>query len=159
MNKICAIGLVFITTLLLSGCTQHDGYIGNWFGSWYLQNMYIDGKIDQEYESYKDNENIYNRREVMVSFQGKIFNMAYLEGNEIYGTWSYAGEILTLIANYNAGGGSVSPNFTPYPKVMHFPENQEQIEITVTAINGKTMQWQYIDQNGRLITYNFKKYP
>lgn len=148
--------LLIIAATATSSCTQPDGYIGKWFGSWYLEEMLIDGEIDQQYATNKENDT----RQVMISFHGKIFNMAYLGGTEIYGSWSYAGEVLTLIANYGEGSGSDYPNlFNPFPVVMHLPADVEQVEITVTHIGSKTMQWQYIDQNGRLITYNFKKYP
>ena len=140
--------------MLFSGCMQHDGYIGDWFGSWHLEEMLIDGEVDEQYAENQKNDD----KQVMVNFQGKIFNMAYIQGSEIYGTWSYAGEILTLIASYHSGNGYNNPIwFTPYPVVLHFPADVEQIEITVNYINGKTMQWQYIDQNGRLITYNWRK--
>lgn len=158
-NNILLSTIFVFIAMMTGGCVQHDGYIGNWFGSWYLEEMLINGDVDQAYEEAINREPVSSRRAIMVSFQGNIFNMAYINGSEIYGTWSYAGEILTLVANYNAGGGSVSPYFNPYPIELHFPADEAQLEITVTEINGKTMQWQYIDQNGNLITYNFRKYP
>ena len=154
-NSLLILTLMTISFLGMTSCTQPDGNIGDWFGSWHLEEILINGEPDEEYTQNREND----RMQVMVSFQGKIFNMAYINGNEIYGTWSYAGEILTLIASYNAGGGHVSPLFNPYPVVLHFPGDVEQVEITVTYINSKTMQWQLIDQNGRLLTYNFRKYP
>lgn len=141
--------MAIISLLLFSQCTQPGGYIGDWFGSWHLESIEINGETD---EDYKGN--------LMVSFQGKIFDFGYLDSVEIYGTWSYAGEILTLIAGYDAGTGSnMNHLFNPFPTSMHFPAEVDQIEITVTHIGSKTMQWQYIDQNGQLITYNFRKYP
>lgn len=148
--------LFSLIALCLTSCTQPDGNIGDWFGSWHLEEILINGEVDPDYRQYRE-EN--NSMQVMVSFQGKVFNMSYLNGPEIYGSWSYAGEVLTLIASYNAGSGYQYSTFNPYPTVLHFPADEEQIEITVTEINGKTMQWQYIDQNGRLLTYNFRKYP
>ena len=137
--------------LLLSGCTTTDGDIGDWFGSWHLETIMIDGEEDTDYN---------NDPKLMFSFQGKVFNAGYFEGSEIYGSWSYAGETLTLIASYKAGSGASYPHlFNPFPVPLHFPADVEQIEITVTSINSKTMQWEYIDQNGQLLTYNFRKYP
>lgn len=147
--------LSIIIIAISTSCTQPEGHIGDWFGSWHLEEMLINGEIDQEYADYQKED----RWQVMVSFHGNIFNMAYLNGSEIYGTWNYAGEILTLIANYNTGSGYQSPDFNPYPTILHFPADVEQVEITVTSIGSKTMQWQLIDQNGKLITYNFRKYP
>lgn len=141
--------------LVLNSCTHPDGDIGDWFGSWHLEEILINGQPDEEYAQNREND----RLQVMVSFQGKIFNMAYLNGPEIYGSWSYAGEVLTLIANYNAGSGSSSSLFDPFPVVLHFPGDVEQVEITVTKITGRYMQWQLIDINGNLLTYNFRKYP
>ena len=134
-----------------TGCTKTDGDIGDWFGSWHLETILING---EEEASYSENP------EIMFSFQGNIFNAAYMERSEIYGSWSYAGEVLTLIADYNAGGGAnLTHLFNPFPVVMHFPADVDKIEITVTEINSKTMQWQFINQNGNLLTYNFRKYP
>lgn len=143
--------LLMVIAIATTGCTQDDGYIGDWFGSWHLESILIDGEPEA---AYSENP------EIMFSFQGEVFNAAYIDRAEIFGTWSYAGEVLTLIAGYNAGGGaSYKHLFNPFPVALHFPADVEQIEITVTHINGDTMQWQYIDQNGNLLTYNFRKYP
>lgn len=144
-----------ICLMILAGCTKPDGDIGDWFGSWHIEEILINGEPDQVYADYQKE----NRYQVMVNFQGKVFNMAYIEGTEIYGSWSYAGEVLTLVASYNAGSGNGTSLFDPFPTVLHFPADVEQVDITVTHINNKTMQWQLIDQNGRLITYNLRKYP
>lgn len=150
--------LLFICLIILlvsSGCTRPEGDIGDWFGSWHLEEMLIDGELDEQYAQYQEHD----IRQVMISFHGDIFNIAYINGGfEQYGSWSYAGEILTLIVeHYDLIENN--PWFNPYPSVLHFPADVEQVEITVTQIGSKTMQWQLIDQNGRLITYNFRKYP
>ena len=155
MKRIRYCFLLMISVIMLSGCTHPDGDIGEWFGSWHVEEIIINGELDETYAQNREE----NRLQVMVNFQGKIFNMAYIEGTEIYGSWSYAGEVLTLVASYNAGSGNGTSLFEPFPTVLHFPADVEQVEITVTYINGKTMQWQLIDQSGRLITYNLKKYP
>ena len=149
MGKIKILSLGVLMTMLMCGCTQPDGYIGDWFGSWHLESIDIDGDEDS---GYADN--------IMFSFQGKVFNCAYMEVAEIYGVWSYAGEVLTLNAGYNSGSGAnVDYLFNPFPVAMHFPAGIDEVEITVTHLNSQTMQWQYIDQDGRLLTYNFRKYP
>lgn len=155
MKKTILLTIVCAFLLPLGSCLQKNGDIGPWFGSWYLTDILINGEPDPAYEQNKEDETL----EVMVSFQGGLFNMAYLNGSEIYGSWECEGNILTLIAHTKAPGQYVSPNFNPYPKVMHFPADMTQVEITVTKMPSRTMQWQYIDQNGDLLTYNFKKYP
>lgn len=153
--KILIVPIVVLSVILLTQCTQPEGNIGKWFGSWYLEEMLINGSLDEEYASNKEE----GKLQVLVSFQGNVFNMSYLNGAAIYGTWSYSGEILTLVASYNAGGGYDSPDFNPYPVVLRFPEGIEQMEITVSYLYSRSMRWQLIDQEGNLITYNFKKYP
>ena len=146
----CLTAMVLLITMF-SSCSDPEQTNSPLFGSWHLETIMINGEPDK---GYNDNP------EIMVSFQGKIFNMAYMERAEIYGTWSYAGEILTLIAGYNAGSGAnVGYLFNPFPVSMKFPAGTDQLEITVSEIKGNEMQWQYIDDEGDLLTYNFRKYP
>lgn len=142
-----------VFALAFQSCMQWDKTDENpaLFGSWHLLQIMINGAEDADYE---------NNPNIMFSFQGKVFNAGNLDDAEIYGSWSYAGEVLTLIASYNAGSGYDKPDlFNPFPVALHFPAGVEQIEITITKIGKTSMQWQYIDQNGDLLTYNFKKYP
>lgn len=140
---------------LLTGCTQPNGYIGNWFGSWYLETIFINGETDPDYGTKVSPAT----GTIMVSFQGKVFNMAYIDGREIYGIWDYAGMTLRLDASYETGSGAEVDYFTPFPVAMRFPKGESIVEVTVTKIENKVMQWQYIDPEGDLITYNFRKYP
>lgn len=148
MKKIFFTFLVGIMALC-TACTHTDGDIGPWFGSWYLEEILVNGEKESSYQ-----------KDIMISFQGDMFKFGYIDRAEIYGLWDYAGEILTLDASYNAGNGAdVDYLFNPFPVAMHFPADVDQVQITVTRIENSVMQWQYIDQNGRLLTYNFKKYP
>ena len=153
--KIHKILIFSIALCLFASCMQHDGYIGKWFGSWYLEEMLVNGEIDEEYEDFKTRDD----RQVMVNFQSQLFNMAYINSSEIYGTWDYTDEILTLNSSYNAGSGYQSDYFNPYPTIMHFPAGVEILQIPVTKQNGRTMQWQYSDAEGNIRIYNFRKYP
>lgn len=141
---------VFMLGSFLSGCTQADGYIGDWFGSWHLEEILINGEKDTNYN-----------QDLLISFQGKIFKMVQMTPvADIYGAWEYEGEILTLDVSFKAGNSATNTQFfNPFPIQMYLPAGVDQVEITVTSINRKNMQWQYIDQNGDLLTYNLKKYP
>ena len=148
-NAVCCLLAIFCFGF--NSCTDPDHTDSVLLGSWHLETIMINGETDT---SYNDNP------EIMVSIQGNIFNMSYMERAEIYGSWSYAGEILTLIANYKAGSGAnIDYLFNPFPVAMKFPAGMEQLEITVTEIKGGKMQWQYINDEGDLLTYNFKQYP
>lgn len=150
--------LIIVAAAIAAGsqsCQQTDGDVGDWFGSWHFESIDINGD-DSEYSNDQT-----NRMDLMVNFHGKIFNISYLNGHEIYGTWSVAGEVLTLIADPYTGDRDREPQmFNPYyPNALHFAADTEQIEITVVYIGTNTMEWQYIDQNGDLITYHLRKYP
>lgn len=141
--------ITVLATACLPSCMQWHDTEGPWFGSWHIESLYINGEPD---ESYNADPNI------MISFEANIFDMGFLDGDEIYGTWNYAGEMLTLNASYKAGTW-YNPQFKPFPVALHFLEGVEMVEISVTSLQNKTMQWQYIDQNDDLITYNLRKYP
>lgn len=134
---------------VLSGCTQPDGYIGDWFGSWHLEEIIVDGTADDNY-----------KKDIAFNFQSKIYSCGFLSLVEVYGNWSCAGETLTLIAGYqDRDNYYVNLLYDPFPKVMQLPSGVDQVEITVTYINSRTMQWQHVNQHGQLMTYNFRKYP
>ena len=154
-TKAILLTAILFTLPAVTGCTQPDGYIGDWFGTWYLEEMLLDGEPDQVYADFKAKD----EHQVVVSFQANVVNFSYLNGSEIYGTWSYAGDTLTLISSYSSGAGHTSYWFDPYPIVMHFPSGQDQLEVTVTRLGSRAMQWQYVIPSGQLVTYNFRKYP
>lgn len=148
-NLKLSIFLFIVSICSLQSCMQWNGDIGEWFGSWHLESIYIDGKLD---ESYKSN--------VMISFQGKIINFGYLETGAILGSWEYNHSTLTLIAGYQAGSGASMPQlFDPFPVCMYFTPDEDVVQVNVSDMNKHKMQWQYVDAQGRVITYNFKKYP
>lgn len=138
--------------LLFYGCTHTDNSLSPISGTWHLEEMIINGDLDQTYESNRQE----GRLQVIVTFQGKIFHMSYNGGTSMYGSWEYSGEVLTLIAGKNEG--NYTTYFDPFPTVMHLPSGVTMAEVTVTRLQGTDMQWQAIDQNGQLITYNFRKY-
>lgn len=152
LKTISAVTVFLGMTMAVTSCMDADPTDPPiWLGSWHLETMAVNGEPDTEY-----NED----PEIMASFEGNVFNLAYIERAEIYGSWSYAGETLTLIASYNAGSGAnVTYLFNPFPVAMKFPEGLEEVEITVTSLQKKRMQWQYIDKNGDLRTCDFVKFP
>lgn len=147
--------LALFSILILTNCTQADGYIGDWFGSWYLEKIVKNGEQMPQYEGYYSFKN-----DIMVSFQGEMFRMGYVDEQDIYGMWSYAGETLVLDARYNSGNGAdMEDRFNPFPDPLGFTPGEEMVEVTVLQINSKTMEWQYIDSEGDVLTYFFRKYP
>lgn len=144
--------------LLMQSCTQCDGDIGPWYGSWHIEAISIDGAEDVAYNG-----------EIIVSFQGKIFNMGYAAeftvSNEEFGTWVYAGDTLTLSLGYNNGDASdvLLPNgdkvFDPFPTPLHFASGEKTVTLKVLSNDGSKMCWQYTDPEGHLLTYSLRKYP
>ena len=115
--------LLLAATLLLGGCTQNDGNIGDWFGTWRLAEIQIDGQPD---ESYAGN--------VVWKFHSDIVSIMTVDDAEhealpAWGTWSEAEGVLTLNFTYS---DSDNPNewdkYTP-PASTHIPAGITRIDV------------------------------
>lgn len=149
MRKILNGIFAVLLALCLQGCTQADGYIGDWFGSWHLEEVAIDGEPNESYDG-----------SLIISFQGNLVKMTVIDRGDVFGTWEEAGETLTLNLSYGAGNAvHATWLFNPFPVMLLLPEGVDIIEMDVVTLKSKTMEWQYIDPDGRLLTYSFKKYP
>ncbi|MDE7388374.1 MAG: lipocalin-like domain-containing protein [Muribaculaceae bacterium] len=85
--KLIFIALTF--ALGLGGCTTNNGDIGDWFGTWRLIDITIDGTTDTAYEG-----------NVFWQFQTDVVNMLEVYPQHVskfhWGTWSESGKVLTL---------------------------------------------------------------
>ena len=142
--------LLVLITLVLKSCMQWEPTDPKqFFGSWHLEKRYVNGEFDESYN-----------QDLMINFAGQVFNFAYMERAEIYGSWEYSEGVLTLNASYHAGSGAqIDYLFDPFPVGMMFPTGKEIVSVDVTQLTDTKMQWNYIDKNDRDIIVEFKKYP
>lgn len=129
----------FITLLLtvIAGCTHNDGDIGHWFGSWLLEEVSVDGTA------------IRPDPQVMISFQGDIFDAAEVGGQDFYGMWNEENSRLSLAGDPHSGGPAV------FPAAFRFGE-ELNVTVDVLSQDAKSMTWRWTDPRGRTILYTFR---
>lgn len=132
----CVISVVILS---LSSCRHPDGNIGHLLGNWQIEEIEVDGA---PLADYKGN--------IMISFQGEIFLLAYVEGAETFGTWTNADSIFTLRADYNAGSAKEWPTELGFgtDRILQFDLLEEK---------SKHMTWRRTNSEGKVYTYYLKK--
>lgn len=101
----------------ITGCTCNNGYIGDWFGTWHLEKIQIEGNDLADYQG-----------NIFWQFQSNVINMSeltpggYHERENHWGTWSENGKMLSLDFNHPVTSGSITPSslYEP-PKIMNLP--------------------------------------
>lgn len=97
--------------LTLSGCMQHNGNIGDWFGTWKLETITVNGAEDRSYQG-----------NIFFQFQTDIVRIVQVDVSaptpgrtECFGRWEENDGILTLDFSYSAEGIN---HFTPMPETL-----------------------------------------
>ena len=137
------ISLIFFAAI--TACTQNDGDIGVWFGTWRLEKITIDGTTDSDYD-----EN------VVLKFQNNVMeSVAQYEHhvtNNCYAKWTREGDLLILELPENQ-----DPD-TQYGYVgeLHLPW-LPLIEMKVLNLSGKKAELEYETEFGQMIRYYLTK--
>lgn len=133
-----------LSVFMLSGCMHNNGDIGNYFGTWKLSTINVDGVDDPEYK-----ENIF------FQFQSDVFrlvqNRTQNDITEYFGTWSETDNIMVLKLNYKVN---------PESEVYHIPTITRLIKgdniIAVKHESNNRMIWTFSSE-GQTIIYTLKK--
>lgn len=133
-----------LSVFMLSGCMHNNGDIGNYFGTWKLSTINVDGVDDPEYK-----ENIF------FQFQSNVFrlvqNRTQNDITEYFGTWSETDNIMVLKLNYKVN---------PESEVYHIPTITRLIKgdniIAVKHESNNRMIWTFSSE-GQTIIYTLKK--
>lgn len=147
MRKVITLILVAVA---FCSCRVNNGDIGDFFGSWLLYSMTVDGQeadgFDQESTFWEFQNNI-----ILISQVDDLF-----EKNERWGTWVDEGNRLLL--NFTHSENGIAPGTGPYraPEWLYFPEN-EIIGLTFTERTSKQMALSWQDQSGHTIVYSLRK--
>lgn len=107
----------------LAGCTSNNGNIGDWFGTWHLLEIKVDGTADPAYQG-----------NIFWQFQSDVINMTeltlggYHDRTNHWGIWSQQGKTLCLDYNHPVAPGSTThvEEFEP-PTITRLP-----LESTLT---------------------------
>lgn len=134
--------------LTLCGCMQHHGNIGDWFGTWKLTSMELDGVEDPSYDG-----------NIFFQFQADIVRIVEVDPqvsntfNNCFGHWADNGSTLTLDFSYDAT--DKTDDFTPPSATMLI----HGINILhIDKSDSKSMVWTYNPPDSDLtVTYRLKK--
>lgn len=137
-----------IACLTLSGCMQHNGDIGDWFGTWKLESITIDGT---ESADYQDN--------IFFQFQTDKVRIVAIDleppatRTECFGRWTETDKTLTIDLSHTSA--SNPGHFNPLPESLM---TKGVNTFTIDSKSSKRMQWTMQTVNPeRTVTYSLKK--
>ncbi len=111
--------LLILCFLFLCSCMQHNGYIGDWFGTWHLESITVDGVEDAAYQGNYFFQ--FQADKVRIS----EVNPSYPENvRECFGSWEASGDVLELNFSYTG----VGQYWTPWPET-YLPPAVNFLEI------------------------------
>lgn len=143
INKGILCLMMLITTLTLStGCTHNNGYIGDWFGTWRLEEITVDGRPDPDYP----------RPAMIWKFQNSVMQMLMPndythQDNTSTGTWHTADGYLYIDYSWQQG-----PDFTP---LIHLTT---QCRLKILHLSGSSIHLEYTSPDNKTYFYRFKKW-
>ncbi len=133
-----------LSVIMLSGCMHNNGDIGNYFGTWKVSTINVDGVDDPEYK-----ENIF------FQFQSDVFrlvqNRTQNDITEYFGTWSETDNIMVLKLNYKVNPESEVYQIPPITRLI----KGDNI-IAVKHERNNRMIWTF-SSDGQTIIYTLKK--
>lgn len=151
MKKVYYIFAILMCVMVLSSCTHNNGDIGNYFGTWKLQEIAIDGEKDTAYEG-----------NVFWKFQNQVISMVRVNEvlhstSESFGTWSEVDSNVLILDFSHSDDNHVqgSSFYSPLPET-YLPKGQSQLSIV--SQTSTQMHLSYLDADGREIGYMFKKW-
>lgn len=136
--------LLLTVVLALTGCVRNDGDIGNLFGNWVIEEIYIGNAEDKDYTN-----------PVQVNFQGNLFSMGETSETEVHnppviGTWSETGNEITLDISGNAGSKK------EFPKSLHLGKGRS-VTFTIEERKHNSMTWRLVMYGGPSFRYTLRK--
>lgn len=136
--------MLAVVALALGGCMQHNGNIGDWFGTWKVETIAVDGTEEADYSG-----------NLFFQFQTDIVRMvevgAYQSYADRFGSWEDEGSTLVLDFTYKA---DFSGSFIPLP-ASHLDRARNLLHID--SKTSRHMQWTLDKPDGTTITYTLKK--
>ena len=100
-----------IACLTLSGCMQHNGDIGDWFGTWKLESITIDGTESADYQDT-----------IFFQFQTDKVRIVAIDlelpatRTECFGMWTETDKTLTIDLSHTSANNP--GHFNPLPESL-----------------------------------------
>lgn len=143
--------LLFLTVIISTpGCTQNDGDIGPWFGTWRLEQILVNGTPDSGYN-----------RDILWKFQADVISMVAV--NDVthtvissWGTWTHTDNTLTLNFTYSdTDNPAGSYKYTP-PTATHLPAAISRLQVV--ALSKGEIVLEYVSEQNINYTYKLAKH-
>lgn len=142
--------LLIILIATLSSCTQNNGNIGPYFGSWLQYDMTIDGEKAPDFKT----------DETFWEFQNNIIEISRVDGmyekNGRWGTWEERDGQLLLNFMHHDDQNQVGTSGYRAPEWLYFTSDAI-IDLTIVSNKSGQMTLQWHDGDGRLICYYLRK--
>lgn len=144
------LSIIIVILLALASCRVNNGDIGDFFGSWLLYDMKIDGETPDDFDP----------EATFWQFQNNIINIGRVEfmydHTGYWGTWSEEGDQLLL--NYTHHDGDDQPGEGGYkaPVWLGFTSN-EILRLTFVSRSSGRMTLKWTNPEGLIYTYSLRK--
>lgn len=142
--------LLLAMTCSFASCTHNNGDIGDWFGTWKLEKIEVDGS-PAEYDG-----NIIWKFQSDIVWMGVVDDVMHTATNS-FGTWTCIDDILTLNFTY-------SDNNFPNPGTGQYaPPSQTLIpsgitEMSVLELSSSRIRLLYRRSDGSAVMYHLSKW-
>lgn len=138
--------LLLSVMFMLSGCMQNNGDIGDFFGTWKVTSIKVNGIEDASYQG-----NIFFQ--FQTSVVRLVENRPHNDLTEYFGAWSDEGPS-TLIINFGF-------NVDPISEVYDIPAAARMIRgintVTMTDRSSRKMTWTFTSGEGETVVYRLSK--
>lgn len=128
----------------LNSCMQHNGYIGDLFGTWHLTSMTIDGTDDPAYQG-----------NAFFQFQDEVVRIVIVRPHQdtdaVFGSWTRTDETLDL----NFGHTANDPGPFKAPASLHLVDGPNPCHIV--RLDSRHMELTLQIADGRTVFYSLQK--
>jgi hypothetical protein len=141
-----------IAVVMLGSCTHNNGYIGDWFGTWHVTSIEIDGTPVEDYNGG-----------VFFMFQNDLICVTDIEDSmyhnaaRSWGRWSEDSNGLTLDFSYTSTESEYAGAYVPQP-ASYLEDGVNHLTISDRTSREMTLRMiRYIGDDERIITYHIQK--
>lgn len=149
MRKIYHILTILVVSIIIASCTHNNGDVGEYFGTWKLENISVNGENDAAYVG-----------DIFWKFQSSVFCMEQVndrfDTENRWGTWMNDGKMLRLdFSHYDDAHPEGADFYSPFP-VTRIPNGVT--DLSIISMFGSSMQLQYTGEDGNVVGYKLKKW-
>lgn len=138
------LALLLLLSIPASSCMQHNGDIGEFFGTWKLTSLTVDGNEDPAY-----NQNVF------FQFQTSVIRIVKVEPHQLFshhlGQWSRQDQTLCLDFGFTAD----APGEYEAPQYLYLENGKNMLHIV--KLSSRNMELTLGLENGTTVRYRLKK--